>query len=358
MKYWFLPSVRPPLPPPPSFSAEFDLKCLNGIELQIVVYQMRIELPYGDRPGRRQPQQQKNSKMKTTQLTFVRFTLIILQLISLTVASVILIVYYNPWFERMIDEAERTGNTSQTLADQIQHTEGEEIAIFLMSVATILVSIIGIIGVLCGPEHNHCLLNFYMSTLIIFLFVIFVALCGTIWEVFSKLHHSSSINPSATLQQSNSKVLDRSTYLVDDFELTPIAVNRTWSSPSSTTYPLLTDHHQPKPNGPNAQPAVTWWYITKSFIFISLSAALFATSLKLTRRILESSDDRYLSANDVEDDDLNSETSSNGMHYTTSTNSSRHPYQFHYPTNIAGIYNGSMIGSHKGSIGSNFRNIL
>lgn len=307
--------------------------------------------------------------MKTTQLTFVRFTLIILQLISLTAASVILIVYYNPWFERMIDEAERTGNASQTLADQIQHTEGEEIVIFLMSVATILVSIIGIIGVLCGQEHNHCLLNFYMSTLIIFLFVIFVALCGTIWELFSKLHHSSYSSTNAFVSNqmlgANGAQLDSSTYLVDDFDLQSMSFNnRTTENvrrPTSPTYPLFTNvdrNVNTPPTGPKAQTTVTWWYLSKSFIFITLSAALFATSLKLTRRILESSDDRYLSANDVEDDDLNSVASSNGIHYTTTTTTSRHPYQFHYPNNISGIYTGSMIPPHKGSIGSNFRNIL
>ena len=161
------------------------------------------------------------TKTMAKTLRIVRISLVTLQLISLTVAAVILVVHYNPWIERIIEEAEKTttGNGSQgsqngsppapdevvsqlghSLAEQINRVEGEEIVLFLMSAATILVSLLGIVGTLRGSlspatskvHHQHnCLLNFYMSTLIVFLFVIFMALCGTLWEVISKLQAAS-----------------------------------------------------------------------------------------------------------------------------------------------------------------------
>ena len=230
-------------------------------------------------------------------LRIIQVSLITLQLISLTVASVIIIVHYNPWIEKMIVEAERSGDTTQSLADQIQRIEGEEIVIFLMSSATILVSVIGIIGTLRGHEHNYnCMLRFYMSTLIIFLFVIFMALCGTIWEMVSKLQYSQAA--AAVVSQSSQVV-----QLSSDSN-----IHHTTSNPFDSTYDLLDERMVNSfggvPNGtigrnnvisssnastPKvtiAYSTVTWWYIGKSLIFISLSAALFAISLKLTRKIL------------------------------------------------------------------------
>lgn len=316
-------------------------------------------------------------------LRVIRITLITLQLISVTIASVIIIVHYNPWIERMIVEAERSGNTSQSLADQIGRIEGEEIVIFLMSSATILVSLIGVIGTLRGHEHNHCLLNFYMSTLIIFLFVIFVALCGTIWEMIWKLQYGQSIG--STLN--NSKYAPHDTYhLVDDEHQMNMSIegrNMESNHTIMTTTTATTTSGTTTISSKNAQSSVTWMYICKSFIFISLSASLYAVSLKLTRKILESSDDRYLSAGDGDEDDLNSEASSygtNGIHHyinaggvvSVNGQSKRHkPYNnhsFNFQHNIAGSYNSRMLskpsggvpsitGSNDSSVGTPFRNI-
>ena len=291
-------------------------------------------------------------------LRVLRISLITLQLVSMTIASVIIIVHYNPWIERIINEAERSGNTSQSLADQIGRIEGEEIVIFLMSTATILVSLIGIIGTLRGDEHNHCLLNFYMSTLIIFLFVIFMALCGTIWEVISKIQYQSSFDSTYHMLQANHLNISNNVEQYRPPESTVISTN--------TTLPK------------SAQSSVTWWYIGKSFLFISFCAALYSTSLRLTRKILESSDDRYLSANDHGDEeDLNSEAGRGEIQHfgvILGMNCKHIPYSNHsfnnnFQHNITDAYNHNMIsksGVGAGSgvasitstgIGSPFRNI-
>lgn len=284
-------------------------------------------------------------------LRIVRISLVTLQLISLTVAAVILVVHYNPWIERIIEEAEKTttGNGSQgsqngsppapdevvsqlghSLAEQINRVEGEEIVLFLMSAATILVSLLGIVGTLRGSlspatskvHHQHnCLLNFYMSTLIVFLFVIFMALCGTLWEVISKLQaasHGSSgtsvgVHLSGTVVASTANPFESAYDLVvegDEDNSNSTAIEGR-NSNSFTTPPTSLNK---LPTSSSSLAEVSWLYIAKSLLFISLSAILYSVSLKLTRRILESSDDRYLSASDDDgdEDDLNSETSSRG----------------------------------------------
>ncbi|KAH9419737.1 hypothetical protein DERP_001568 [Dermatophagoides pteronyssinus] len=355
-------------------------------------------------------------------LTTVRITLIMLQLTSLIVASIIIIIYYNPWIGRIIDEAERSGNTGRSLADQIRRTDNEELVIFLMSSTTILVSLLGIIGALRNHEHNHCLLNFYMSTLIIFLFVVFVALCGTVWEVFGKLNQrtiiaratpttipsmttTSTISLNESFQNNNNNNDDekhhKTTTLNNDQYLNEFNQSPTIDFIDSSIKNLTNEnrHNNNNDNNKNAQlilsshHQVSWWYIGKSFMLITFSAIIYATSLKLTRKILESSDDHYLSANefggshnncgggggylgaDGDNDDLNSEDSCaagiightaiypslTGYPYTT-TNSLRYPYyhqqqqQQQYPNSCP--KHGSTIGSSKSSLGSQFRTIL
>lgn len=190
----------------------------------------------------------------------IKCSLIILQLVSLSVASVIIIVYYNPWI-KIIIEAEN----SNKFVEQFRSIEGEEIVIFIMSMATIIVSVLGIIGAVRGQGHNHCLLNFYMTTLIIFLFVTFVALCGTIWEVINKF-----INKDVNFDDNNrlSRKIDAQ---IDD------------KSTNTYTTSQYTNN--------------SWWYLTKSFLFVIISATIYATSIKLTRKILDS-DEHYIEADD------------------------------------------------------------
>ncbi|XP_075588952.1 uncharacterized protein LOC124496432 [Dermatophagoides farinae] len=365
-------------------------------------------------------------KIKMAKLTTVRITLIMLQLTSLTVASIIIIIYYNPWIGRIIEEAERSGNTGRSLADQIRRTDNEELVIFLMASTTIFVSLLGIIGALRNYEHNHCLLNFYMSTLIIFLFVVFVALCGTIWEVFGKLNQRTII--TTTTIPSSSTTTTTSISIIESFQnrnnnddqkqQTTIS-NGPFMNEFNHILPTIDfiddskmkNSNQINENGHNnnnnnaqiiltAHHQVSWWYIGKSFILITFSAILYATSLKLTRKILESSDDRYLSANefggshnncgggylgaaaDCDNDDLNSEDSCGGgaggfvsggggagagssIYPYTTNNSLRYPYYHHqqqqqYNTTTASCpqHHGSTIGSSKSSLGSQFRTIL
>jgi hypothetical protein len=196
-------------------------------------------------------------------LLAIKCSLIILQLVSLSVASVIIIVYYNPWIKIIID-----AENGDKFVDQFRGIEGEEIVIFIMSIATIIVSVLGILGAVRGQEHNHCLLNFYMTTLIIFLFVTFVALCGTIWEVINKL-----INRDSVLEEN-----ERLSRKIDS-----LSMNETKNS--TTTYSTSQLYSN------------SWWYLTKSFLFIIISATIYATSIKLARRILDS-DDHYLEADD------------------------------------------------------------
>ncbi|KAH9501085.1 hypothetical protein DERF_011954 [Dermatophagoides farinae] len=359
-------------------------------------------------------------------LTTVRITLIMLQLTSLTVASIIIIIYYNPWIGRIIEEAERSGNTGRSLADQIRRTDNEELVIFLMASTTIFVSLLGIIGALRNYEHNHCLLNFYMSTLIIFLFVVFVALCGTIWEVFGKLNQRTIITTTTIPSSSTTTTTTTSISIIESFQnrnnnddqkqQTTIS-NGPFMNEFNHILPTIDfiddskmkNSNQINENGHNnnnaqiiltAHHQVSWWYIGKSFILITFSAILYATSLKLTRKILESSDDRYLSANefggshnncgggylgaaaDCDNDDLNSEDSCGGGGATggfvsggagagssiypyTTNNSLRYPYYHHqqqqqYNTTTASCpqHHGSTIGSSKSSLGSQFRTIL
>lgn len=306
--------------------------------------------------------------------TKIRIALILLQLTCMAISSIIIIIYYNPWIGRIIDEAERSGNTGRTLADQIRRTDNEELVIFLMSVSTFFVSFIGMIGVLRSHEHNNCLLNFYTSTLILFLFVLFVAICGTIWQIFGKLHRPTMQNKLQQQQQQNTvqfdlnnnnndlsaKVINEKELIDLEQELNNKSTNQNNNTPTTTT----------TSNTSSAVSRVTWWYIGKSLILIIFATTIYTTSLKLTRK-LESCDDRYLSANECNgDDDLNSE---NGVlsHTTTTmfpftnslTNTSRYPYNFttNYTGNITDIYSnggGNMIGSSKSSLGSQFRTIL
>jgi hypothetical protein len=230
-------------------------------------------------------------------LLAIKCSLIILQLVSLSVASVIIIVYYNPWIRILIDG--NVADSGDKLAEQFRGIEGEEIVIFIMCLATIIVSVLGVVGAVRGQEHNHCLLNFYMTTLIIFLFITFVALCGTIWELINKLLNKD-------------QVID---YLVDDSQTVP-AVGQ---PVTDTTVVVATVVNSTVSNGPDSrsgvdlinstnfstffnsnsqQPVITsWWYITKSFLFIIVSATIYASSIKLTRKILDS-DEHYLAADD------------------------------------------------------------
>lgn len=291
------------------------------------------------------PYRSSGHKMATTKPNRTKLYLILLQLISLLAASVILAVYYNPWIERIIDEAEKSGNAGQTLADQISSVDGEEIVIFLMSTITILVSVLGLIGTLrsgsVNSRHSHCLLNFYMSTLIIFLFVIFVAMCGTAWQLVSKINQSTSAAPFHPSQP--------------PYPATPRPVVNDFDIHSSSSFPL------PRPTSPTSIVVVTWWYLGKSFVFIILSATLFATSLHLTKRILESMDDHFLSSSD-DGDDLSSETSSThgalGTHALYNPNKIGKPGYLYDAGSVSvaqGIFNnGALIGSHgkKSSFGS------
>lgn len=281
-------------------------------------------------------------------LTTVRIKLIILQLISLIIASVIIIINYNPWISRFIDEVERSGNTGRSLADQIRRTDNEELVIFLMSSSTILVSLLGIIGSFRNHDHNHCLLNFYMSTLIIFLFVVFVALCGTIWEVFAKLHRSTLMSLPEEDSQVHNAESNRNIYEDDSWS--------TRSSISVNITPLInTKSHL----------VVSWLYIGKSLMLITISAFIYAVSLKLVRKILESSDDQYLSASEcvADPDDLSLEEGGGDISYANSgsktfKNLSRYPCNFNCNSHIIDIYSGNMIGSSsKTSLGSQFRTI-
>lgn len=245
-----------------------------------------------------------------------RYLLLVCQLISITVATIVLIVYYNPWIEQIIDEAERSGNAGQSFANQIIRTDYEEIMIILTCVATIVVSVIGLMGTLRGIPHDggghsHCLLNFYSSTLIIFLFVIFIALLARLWQIYGKLHQAFQLSQTSTSAQNETSIIyqfdfggPQSTTITPTTVLT-FANNRTRGRhhPSSSMAPV------PATNINDAA-STTWWCICKSLVYITLAGGLFATALRLTRRILESLDDRYLSAND-DADDLNSEASSN-----------------------------------------------
>lgn len=213
-------------------------------------------------------------------LLAIKCSLIILQLVSLSVASVIIIVYYNPWIKIIID-----AENGDKFVDQFRGIEGEEIVIFIMSMATIVVSVLGIMGAIRGQDHNHCLLNFYMTTLIIFLFVTFVALCGTIWEVINKF-----INKDVNLDDNNRLSRKIDSMPIDD---------KTTGTYSTSQYAIN-----------------SWWYLTKSFLFIVISATIYATSIKLTRKILDS-DDHYIEADDdsgrhfnINDNDDNTKDSS------------------------------------------------
>lgn len=215
-------------------------------------------------------------------LLAIKCSLIILQLVSLSVASVIIIVYYNPWIKILIDATDNT-ESGDKLVEQFRGIEGEEIVIFIMCLATMVVSVLGVIGAVRGQEHNHCLLNFYMTTLIIFLFITFVALCGTIWELINKLlNKNSNINDYLFEdQQKPRKIADFTT------DTDPTNSNSTGSNNNE----IITTFF------PTIQPMTSWWYITKSFLFILISASIYATSIRLTRKILDSAD-HYLEADD------------------------------------------------------------
>jgi len=167
----------------------------------------------------------------------IKCSLIVLQLISLCVSSVIIIIHYNPWIKILI-EAAQDGDQPEQVVDQFRGIEGEEIVIFLVSLATIVVSVLGIIGSLARVSRtsSHCLLNFYVHTLIIFLFVTFVAFCGTVWQTINKI-----LNNNSTV---------------------------------------------------NSELSVTWTHLTKSFLFILICAVIYAASIRLTRKILDF-DDHY-----------------------------------------------------------------
>lgn len=232
-------------------------------------------------------------------LLAIKFSLIILQLVSLSVASVIIIVYYNPWIKILID-----GNVTETsgdrLAEQFRSIEGEEIVIFIMCLATILVSVLGIIGaVRCQHEHNHCLLNFYVTTLIIFLFITFVALCGTIWELINKLLNGDGPGTNYLLVEPPTNRTAPVTPSESDTKDAPVdLINSTGLSELFHT---------------KSKPVVSDWpYIFKSFLFITISATIYATSIKLTRKILDS-DEQYL----TNDDD-------SGRHFNINDNDDNH----------------------------------
>jgi hypothetical protein len=228
------------------------------------------------------------------------------------VASVIIIVYYNPWI-RIIIDGNVTADGGDKLAEQFRGIEGEEIVIFIMCLATIIVSVLGIAGAIRGQEHNHCLLNFYMTTLIIFLFVTFVALCGTIWELINKL-----LNRPEPVD-----------YLVDD----PVPI----VPPSSNNDSVLSNGTDSRNSGgqdlinstnfstyfnSSQQPVMTtWWYITKSFMFIIITATIYATSIKLTRRILDS-DEHYLANDDDSGRHFNIDNDNEDCNHHTTKDSS------------------------------------
>ena len=232
-------------------------------------------------------------------LLAIKCSLIILQLVSLSVASVIIIIYYNPWIKILI-EGNVTEQSNDRLAEQFRSIEGEEIVIFIMCLATILVSVLGIIGaVRCQREHNHCLLNFYVTTLIIFLFITFVALCGTIWELINKLLNRDS----------------HENYLMVEPRLnkTEVVPSGGQEADSSRGVDLINSTDLSELFHTNSQPVITtWWYIVKSFLFITLSATIYATSIKLTRKILDS-DEQFL----ANDDD-------SGRHFNINDNDDNH----------------------------------
>lgn len=249
-----------------------------------------------------------------------RYMLLVLQLVSIAVASVILIVYYNPWIEQIIDEAERSGNAGQSFANQITRTDYEEIVVIFICAATVVVSVVGLMGNLRGiphegAGHSHCLLNFYSTTLILFLFVIFISFLMRFWQVYHKLQHAFQSPVASSSAQNETMSVDyqfefggtQSTTTTTTVSPTTVSFNRTRSR----------HHHHPSSSTTTTPAAdlddaasITWWCIFKSLVYIALSGGLFATALRLTKRILESLDDRYLSAND-DADDLSSEASSN-----------------------------------------------
>jgi hypothetical protein len=241
-------------------------------------------------------------------LLAVKCSLIVLQLVSLLMASVIIIVYYNPWIKILIDSADDVSETGDKLVEQFRGIEGEEIVIFIMCLATIVVSVLGVMGALRGGHHhNHCLLNFYVTTLIIFLFVTFVALCGTIWELINKLLNRTSFNDY--LFDDRNTGLQRTTE--EPAVHTDSALNASVSTPAADFDLIL----EPSP------PLMTsWWYITKSFLFILISATIYATSIKLTRKILDS-DDHYLEADDDSGRHFNIDNDDDGVNPTTKDSS-------------------------------------
>ena len=240
----------------------------------------------------------------------VKCSLIILQLVSLSVASVIIFVYYNPWIKILIDA------NLPDVEKEFRGIEGEEIVIFIMCLATVVVSLIGIVGAARGQEHNHCLLNFYMTTLIIFLFVTFVALCGTIWELINKLLNRDS---------------NQIDYLVDDpvVPSTVESINSTVGAAASdkTAVDLINSTKFDSFFPPKNLPVISsWWYITKSFLFIIISATIYATSIRLTRRILDS-EEQYLANDDDSgrhfniDNEGNEDNHNHNNHHSTKDSS-------------------------------------
>ncbi|XP_054166475.1 uncharacterized protein LOC128963949 [Oppia nitens] len=167
-------------------------------------------------------------------LLVIRVALLALQLSTAVVAAAIVVWRHTTALHVL------SAPSADRLAEQLRGMDGESVAVVAMCAAVVVVSLVGAVGAARSPS-GACQLHFYVTTEIIFLFVTCVALCGTIWELVS-----GATSPASAITE---------------------------------------------------ETAVPWQQSAKSLGLSLVAAAVFALSIRLSRRILDDAE------NLVDDDD-------------------------------------------------------